>query len=327
MKIRWLSTFGLRLGFLTIIIIVSNIGCIRSPQSQSFQTSTEPISNATNTVETTGTQEIIPQPSLTPTLSPTSTFTLQPSIVGTTQPTKALSEPIDTATPTTDITVEMLEQVNKDRALTDLRRITGEEPICIDNKCYTIKNRQTGGEGLRWAENYIFNELVNLGYSVKRMDWVNSGHSDQNIIATKPGAMSTDEKIFFVAHLDGVKKGLLDRFPTSDDNARGVVDLIELARILSSYSFNRSVILFFSTGEEQGTLGVRSYLSQLSQSELSSIKYVVDIDVVGNDVNQDGVMELWHGGDPQSLDLAEKLSEIIQSTQLNLSPDLVVGCG
>jgi hypothetical protein len=227
----------------------------------------------------------------------------------------------------TQVVWEMLGQVNKDRALNDLRQLTGEEPICAGGGCYTINNRLTGSEGLHRAMDYISEELVSLGYSVEFEDWSRSGYSDRNLIARKPGVYSPTEEVYFVAHVDGVRKGVEERFPAADDDASGAVDSLELARILSSRSFSRTVVLLFTTGEEQGTLGSRSYLEQLSPPELGSIKYVVDVDVVGYDANGDGAMELWHGGHAPSMALTQMMSATIRAYQLDLAPGLVVGCG
>ena len=83
------------------------------------------------------------------------------------------------------------------------------------------------------------------------------------------------------------------RFPAADDNASGVVDLLELARVISDYSLSRTVVLFFDTGEEQDGRAASSYLNQLSPQELNAIRDVITIDMVGYDANRDGVMELW----------------------------------
>jgi acetylornithine deacetylase/succinyl-diaminopimelate desuccinylase-like protein len=221
----------------------------------------------------------------------------------------------------------MLGQVDEERALNDLRRLTGEEPICVSSGCYTIANRQTGSEGLHRAMDYLFENLVSLGYSVEFRDWSRSGQADRNLVARKTGVVSPTEEVYFVAHVDGVGGDAVERFPAADDDASGAVDNLELARILSKHSFGRTVVLLFSTGEEQGTLGVESYLAQLSRQELRSIRYVVDVDMVGYDGNRDRVMELWHGGHSPSLALAEMMSETIRTYQLDLVPTLVVGCG
>ena len=231
-----------------------------------------------------------------------------------------------TATLPIDVVWEMLGQISLDRAWTDLRQLTGEEPICTHDGCYTITNRRTGSEGLQWAKDYVHEELVSLGYSVEVLDWSREGFTDQNLIARKPGRFSPDEEIYFIAHMDGVYPSGAVHSPAADDNASGVVSILELARILSSYTFNHTVVLFFSTGEEPGALGVESYVDQLSSAELSAINYIVNVDMIGYDANQDGVMELWAGDHPPSLVFAQELSEIINDYQLNLVPLVVTGC-
>jgi len=287
----------LRCGLLSIIVIV-NSGCTSPSISQTAQPSADG-------------------------LEPTNTF----------KPTEVLSTPepneIDQPTGISHIDVEweILGQINKDRVLTDLRKLTGEEPICDDDGCFTIFNRLTGSKGLKWAKKYINDELVKLGYSVELNKWSRSIYADQNLIAKKPGLSIPEEDVYFVAHIDGVKDGFEQQFPAADDNASGVVDILELARVLSSHSFSRTIVLFFSTGEEQGALGVKSYLSHLSPKELSSIKYVVDVDMVGYDANNDTVMELWNGDHSPSLALTQLMSETIEAYQINLAPSILVGCG
>lgn len=222
---------------------------------------------------------------------------------------------------------EMLGQVSKTRVVDDLRRFTGEEPICTSAGCYTAANRLTGSEGLHRAMDYIYEDLANLGYLVEFRDWSRSGKADRNLIARKVGMFAPSEEVFFVAHVDGVKMDEGDRFPAADDNASGAVDLLEVGRILSTYSFSRTLVLLFSTGEEQGAQGVKSYLDGLSSEELSSIEVVVNVDMVGYDANRDGVMELWHGDHLPSLAVAQLMGETIGTYQLDLVPRILVGCG
>lgn len=292
--------FCMRFGLLSIIVIGINSGCAIPPISPPAGISTKSL-----------------QPTYTNAINPTETLSIA-TLNDYTQPTAIFPK---------DITLGLLGQVNKDQALSDLRKLTGEEPICNDNECYSISNRLTGSEGLQWAKKYITDELVKLGYSVKIDNWYRSVYADQNLIAKKLGVSIPDEEVYFVAHIDGVQKGFGQNFPAADDNASGVVDLLEMARVLSSHSFSRTVVLFFSTGEEQGTLGVKSYISQLSSNELSSIKYVVNVDMIGYDANGDGVMELWHGDHAPSLALTQIMSDTIIANQINLVPRFVVGCG
>jgi Zn-dependent M28 family amino/carboxypeptidase len=104
------------------------------------------------------------------------------------------------------------------------------------------------------------------------------------------------------------------------------VNGLELARIFSNYEFERTMVLFFSSGEEQGYLGVEAYLEQLTDEELNKIKYVVNRDMTGYDGNGDKVMELFHGNHPASIMLAQSMSNLVSAYQLDLVPLPVVGC-
>lgn len=308
----------------TLMLLISiNVypGCVPPQMIPSATKVTVPTPDAFSTEDSQErTQDTARLPS--PSALPSATFTIAP-----TSTASAISDPANVLVSSQDVVWEMLDQVNSSRVQDDLNVLTGEKPICIEKDCYTIENRVSGGEGLGWAKDYIQTQLNGLGYTVEVEEWSLGGLTDQNLIAIKPGEIHPDEKVYFVAHLDGVKKFLRSRFPGADDNASGVVDLLESARILSKYSFDRTLVIFFSTGEEQGRFGVSSHLDQLSQSELSSIKYVVNVDMVGYDANQDNVMELWHGDDASSKELTSLIFETMQDYNIELVPRFVAGCG
>lgn len=319
------SKVSFRFSILFLVIVASFLGCVKTPTSQSIHPSTNAALNYPSKVETTATQEVALQPSFTSTTLPISTLTLQPS------QTTVIIKPVDVsstpmASPSSNTINEMLDQVDKNRALDELHRLIGDIPICNETECHIITNRETGSEGLQWVKDYIYAELVSLGYSVELQDWSKSGYSDQNLIARKPGRVSTDKEIYFIAHMDGVNPQGAQRSPAADDNASGVVDILELARILSSRLLSRTVVLFFSTGEEHGALGVKSYIDQLSPDQLNKIWYVVDVDMVSYDSNFDGEMQLWSGDHSQSQDFAHMFGRIIDAYQLGLVPNIVTGC-
>jgi acetylornithine deacetylase/succinyl-diaminopimelate desuccinylase-like protein len=218
----------------------------------------------------------------------------------------------------------ILARLDRQRALADLRKITGEEPLCLGSGCDTIIQRKTGSAGLGRVTEYMAGELQTAGYQVERDAWSTLWYSGQNLIAIKPGQI--DRRILLVAHLDGVAEDE-GRYPGADDDGSGVVDLLETARAIAPYTFERSVVFFFSSGEEQGSLGVKSYLQSLSQSELDQIEAVIDVDVIGYDANGDQVMQIFHGDQPTSMALAEKMQAVIIDQQLRLKPLAVKGCG
>jgi hypothetical protein len=319
--------------FLALIVIGSS-GCRNSATQKTANSATYQPITSPEILDTLSTQVVTVQPSFTaeprssttPLFMPTYNVERVP-LFGTATLKPGFQFSPTPKTITQGDTTEILTQVARSRVVADLQRFTGKEPICAENGCHIINHRLTGSEGLRWVKAYIYSELVNLGYSVEIQDWAHSGYADQNVIAKKPGITTPNEEIYFVAHLDGVNGGAIDQYPAADDNASGVIDILEMARVLSSGSFQRTFVLLFTTGEEQGTLGVRAYIDHLSQQELSFIKYVVDVDMVGYDANRDGKMELWYGGHSPSLALAQIMSDIILSNQIDLAPGFVIGCG
>jgi hypothetical protein len=232
--------------------------------------------------------------------------------------TKSLSAPAAAIIPS-DIIQEMIDQVDQERLLTDLRRLTGKEPICTSKGCTTLTGRETESDELQWAKDYVYETLVSMHYSVDVLDWDHDGYADQNIIATKPGLLYPDEEIYFIAHLDGY----ISDNPAADDDASGAVSLLELARVLSRLTLSRTVVIFFSTGEEHGSLGSYKFVEDYPE-RLAAIKYVVSEEMLGYDSNNDGVMELWNG--TQSEDFVQLLVDIINAYPLGLEPQIVSGC-
>ncbi len=107
-----------------------------------------------------------------------------------------------------------------------------------------------------------------------------------------------------------------------------LVSLLELARVLSGRTLSRPVVLFFSTGEEHGSLGSHSFVEQYPE-RLGEIKYLVSAEMLGWDSNNDGKMQLWSGDPvlyPSSMEFTQLLSEIITAYSLNLIPQIVTGC-
>jgi len=222
---------------------------------------------------------------------------------------------------------DLLDRVDADRALDDVRQLSGDAPLCLSTGCDTITNRLTGSDGLERAVDYIVESTAELGYAVTVQDWRRGVYFDRNVILRKPGVVSPTEEVYFVAHVDGVAACPNRRCPAADDNASGTVAGLELARSFGESSFERTIVLLFSTGEEQNMQGVSAYIDRLSPAELGAIKYLVNADMVGYDGDSDAAMELYYGDHEPSLALAESMRDVIRAYQLGLSPRLNSECG
>lgn len=80
-----------------------------------------------------------------------------------------------------------------------------------------------------------------------------------NIWGVKEGLSSTDA-IVIGAHYDTIRDS-----PGADDNTASVVALLELARILAPYSFERTIILAFFDMEEINLFGSRAFVRDMAR--------------------------------------------------------------
>ncbi|HNP82085.1 MAG TPA: M28 family peptidase [Nitrospira sp.] len=109
----------------------------------------------------------------------------------------------------------------------------------------------------------------------------------QNVVSILPGHDAThqNETILIGAHRDhfGKQGGLL--FAGADDNASGTAVLLEVARVLALLPTGpkRSIVLVSFSGEEQGLLGSKLYVSQPLMPLTSTLAMInVDHAAVGN---------------------------------------------
>lgn len=144
-------------------------------------------------------------------------------------------------------------------------------------------------------------------------------YTGQNIIATFPGTLHPEEIVILSAHFDSISSGnSFDSAPGAEDNASGTAALLEAARLLRSYRFDRTIKLVWFNAEELGLLGSASYVTD---HDVSNVVGVVNLDMFGYDSNSDGCFELHVGTLPQSDLVGQCFVQTIQSNSLPLTFD------
>jgi Zn-dependent M28 family amino/carboxypeptidase len=78
--------------------------------------------------------------------------------------------------------------------------------------------------------------------------------------------------------------------PGANDDASGVAAVLEMARVMSRYEFDATVIFMAVAGEEQGLLGSTYFAEQARQKKLD-IEAMFTNDIVGNSVGGNGVRD------------------------------------
>lgn len=119
---------------------------------------------------------------------------------------------------------------------------------------------------------------------------------------------NSKKKILVCAHYDSI----LDS-PGANDNASGVVALIELARI----NTNPNVQFIAFDAEEWNKYGAYSYVRSLNKNELKKIKLVINIDMIGSKKGKDYII------------CSKKLNKLVTKSlkKINVRMKLINGIG
>jgi len=163
----------------------------------------------------------------------------------------------------------------------------------------SFENRNTGsdtvsttrgfGAARRWAfskfqqisaenENRLITSYLQFDESICGMD------QHRNVMAILPGTDIDDHQIVLVeGHMDSRCATECDidcLAEGAEDNSSGTALVLELARVMSQYSFKHTIVFVLTTGEEQGLWGAAA-LADYCFDENIPIKGVFNNDVIG----------------------------------------------
>lgn len=105
-----------------------------------------------------------------------------------------------------------------------------------------------------------------------------------NVIAVQWGTKTPEEYVICGAHYDSWNSDGTDpdtiRSPGADDNASGVAGILETARILSNYTFDRTIIYANWNAEEIGLVGSAAYAADCAAQDMDIVGYF-NLDMTG----------------------------------------------
>lgn len=106
-----------------------------------------------------------------------------------------------------------------------------------------------------------------------------------NVVATLKGTDPNDDRIFIVSgHLDNMRTNVMDSTgdaPGANDDASGVANVMECARVMSQRSFPATIIFVAVSGEEQGLLGA-NFMAEKAKKQNWNIEAVLNNDIMGS---------------------------------------------
>jgi len=212
-----------------------------------------------------------------------------------------------------------------------IRKLSGAEPVQIGGQPAVIATRYsyamfTGQENAR-AFDFVLEQVRQWvpedQIEVDEYPYTDAEHTYtwKNLIVTLPGTTRPNEVVALSAHLDSVvvrEGNALEAAPGADDNAVGAAALLEAARLLPSYRFERTLRLIWFTGEESSSAGSRAYVQD---HPIQDIVALVNLDMFGYDSNNDRCFELHVGTNPASDAVGQAFVQTIQQQGLNLHFD------
>ncbi len=187
-----------------------------------------------------------------------------------------------------DLTVYLQKSINKDSLSDYLRHI-----VSFKNRNTVSDDSLQSDKGIRGARNYIQTRL-NYWNSLPNTVLISSEFSFDFTMCSRtrhtqlmsfiPGNGNQKNEVVIVeAHLDSRCEDRCNiecLAEGAEDNGSGSALIMELARVLSKVELNRSVLIIWITGEEQGLGGSTSFATYCKTNGIK-IKAVFNNDIVG----------------------------------------------
>ncbi len=142
----------------------------------------------------------------------------------------------------------------------------------LDDLLYTHAgdNRGFGAEHDPARDN-IQATFESFGLDVYLDPFLYYGVTYYNVVATLPGTVYPEEQYIIGAHYDSVDN------PGADDNGSGTAGVMEIARVLSQYEFEATIIFIAFDREEQGLIGSDAYAGE---HENDDIRGMISMDMI-----------------------------------------------
>lgn len=213
---------------------------------------------------------------------------------------------------TYDTQVEnVINTVNLDSLIYQMRNLSGEDEVIISGATTTIEHRVSNW-GNNLAAQYIFETLESIGLETT---WDMYSMNGVNVYAVQEGTVYPDEYYMICGHYDAVD------YYCADDNGSGTAAVIEAARILNTMEFEYSIIYALWDEEEIGLIGSDDYAT-VAASNGDVIHSVINMDMISWDQDEDMVVELHTSNNANSTQLADYIVEINDIYELNTVPSI-----
>ena len=203
---------------------------------------------------------------------------------------------------------QIVDKVSEERIAATMKKLEGF------GTRYVLSEQDSPTHGIGGAGRWILDEFKSYSprlqvkldpFTVKKSQRVAHDVDLANVVAVLPGTVDADQFVVISSHYDSIAARRGPGTPRTDDegprnaqdvepnapgvsdNASGVAAVLELARVMSQYEFDKSVVFIAFSAEEVGLFGSQAYAGKARQEKMQ-IEAVLNNDIIGNDVAGNG---------------------------------------
>jgi hypothetical protein len=182
------------------------------------------------------------------------------------------------------------------------------------------------------AADWILSRFQSYGLNAYFDSFTISGQTKRNVIGEKIGMVYPDSILFITAHYDatvGQPYSPEPFAPGADDNGSGTACVLECARILSLYNFEKTIRFVAFAGEEQGLIGSFDYVQNLVNQQAHVVgSFNYDMISFSGSGNPPFGLSILTDNNPTSQAMGAKIAEAaVTFTPGALTPNLILAPG
>jgi hypothetical protein len=214
---------------------------------------------------------------------------------------------------------KVVESISEERVATILKKLESF------GTRHTSSSQDDPARGIGAARKWIFSEFQSYSpklqvsydtHRIKKQGRIPVDTDLYNVIAVLPGATLPQQRIIISAHYDTLafesgqnaapgeqqpapqqQPQRQPRDPNADapgvvDDGSGVACVMELARVMSQHTWDKTLVFIAFAGEENGLLGSTLYADKVKK-EGQIIEAVLNNDIIGSDTAGNGRVDNW----------------------------------
>ena len=220
-----------------------------------------------------------------------------------------------------------LPEVSEARLEADLRVLVGRDPTPSGDH---IESRSVFHPGVDLAATWLVHAFVETGVEPQLQSFEAVGEAGLvNIVVDLPGADPELPPLVVAAHYDSTAslsegwEATLDPAPGADDDASGVVVLLELARLLQELPLRRSVRLIAFSAEEVGLVGSEVYVEELVAAG-GEVQLALVLDPVGYNPG-DVLWFVWNDASEEDALALQATGELVDGLEVLGVDEALIG--